>query len=314
MSLPRGYLQLLSPWIRMAKSEYAWILSHSTKHSSKTITLCQQSKMCLSTSRMQDASQSWTQKKLVLACNPERIKQLRNYIWYSLGKVSVVQNAIWHITCSLGIPAQTWPSTVGPRRMQCDCWRYSRVWLRRNRWRNCKGSWQKPHWLLERCRNKGIKLNSKKLRQRRKEVSYTGHVLSADGLKPDHDKLKQSERCQHPRTNRVSNVSWEWRTTYISMCPSCQRLPPHYVNSSRVTQNSSGTKTFMALPRWSKEDHLKYTSPEILQPKHSTCIAVQCLYARPGSMLSAGRPTCWHLDHWLLLRFNMPKLKSSCWP
>ena len=44
--------------------------------------------------------------------------------------------------------------------------------------------------LLERCRDKGIKLNSGKLQPRRKEVSYMGHVLSTDGLKPDAEKVK----------------------------------------------------------------------------------------------------------------------------
>ena len=44
--------------------------------------------------------------------------------------------------------------------------------------------------LLERCRDKGIKLNSGKLQLRRKEVSYMGHVLSAEGLKPDVEKVK----------------------------------------------------------------------------------------------------------------------------
>ena len=44
--------------------------------------------------------------------------------------------------------------------------------------------------LLERCKDKGIKLNSGKLQLRRKEVSYMGHMLSADGLKPDSEKVK----------------------------------------------------------------------------------------------------------------------------
>ena len=52
--------------------------------------------------------------------------------------------------------------------------------------------------LLERCREKGIKLNSGKLQLRRKEVSYMGHVLSADGLKPDSEKVKAVREMPAP--------------------------------------------------------------------------------------------------------------------
>ena len=44
--------------------------------------------------------------------------------------------------------------------------------------------------LLQRCREKGTKLNRGKLQLRLKEVAYMGHVLSADGLKPDPEKVK----------------------------------------------------------------------------------------------------------------------------
>ena len=44
--------------------------------------------------------------------------------------------------------------------------------------------------LLERCREKNIKLNSKKLQLRKQEVPYIGHVLTPDGLKPDPSKVK----------------------------------------------------------------------------------------------------------------------------
>ena len=50
--------------------------------------------------------------------------------------------------------------------------------------------------LLERCQEKGIKLNSGKLQLRCKEVSYMGHVLSSDGLKPDPEKVRAI--CEMP--------------------------------------------------------------------------------------------------------------------
>ena len=44
--------------------------------------------------------------------------------------------------------------------------------------------------LLERCREKNIKLNPKKLQLRKQEVPYIGHVLIPDGLKPDPSKVQ----------------------------------------------------------------------------------------------------------------------------
>ena len=44
--------------------------------------------------------------------------------------------------------------------------------------------------LLERCREKNIKLNPKMLQLRKQEVPYIGHSLTPDGLKPDPNKVK----------------------------------------------------------------------------------------------------------------------------
>ena len=44
--------------------------------------------------------------------------------------------------------------------------------------------------LLERCREKNIKLNPKKLQLRKQEVPCIGHLLTSDGLKPDPNKVK----------------------------------------------------------------------------------------------------------------------------
>ena len=39
--------------------------------------------------------------------------------------------------------------------------------------------------MLYRCRERSLELNNDKCRFRVSEVSYVGHVLSADGVKPD---------------------------------------------------------------------------------------------------------------------------------
>ena len=44
--------------------------------------------------------------------------------------------------------------------------------------------------LLERCRERGLRLNGKKLKFKLDSVAYMGHILSAQGLSPDPDKVR----------------------------------------------------------------------------------------------------------------------------
>ena len=44
--------------------------------------------------------------------------------------------------------------------------------------------------LLQRCRERGVKLNTKKLRFKLQSVSYLGHVISSEGLSPDPEKVR----------------------------------------------------------------------------------------------------------------------------
>ena len=52
--------------------------------------------------------------------------------------------------------------------------------------------------LLEPCRSKGIKLNSRKLLVRRNQVSFMGHVITSDGLKPDPAKVEWIQKMPIP--------------------------------------------------------------------------------------------------------------------
>jgi len=49
----------------------------------------------------------------------------------------------------------------------------------------------KFHNLLERCRQKRITLKKDKLKFKLHELSYVGHVISAEGLKPDPTKVEE---------------------------------------------------------------------------------------------------------------------------
>ena len=52
--------------------------------------------------------------------------------------------------------------------------------------------------VLQRCREKGLKLNPKKSQIAVREVKYMGHILSAEGVKPDPAKVSAIEDLQPP--------------------------------------------------------------------------------------------------------------------
>ena len=51
---------------------------------------------------------------------------------------------------------------------------------------------------LDRCRTKGIKLNKDKLQFKCSEVSFIGHVMTKDGLKPDSRKDERILKMERP--------------------------------------------------------------------------------------------------------------------
>ena len=57
---------------------------------------------------------------------------------------------------------------------------------------------RKFHALMERCRERNLKLNPDKLKLKRKELRFVGHLISQDGLKPDPDKIKAVQDMSRP--------------------------------------------------------------------------------------------------------------------
>ena len=56
--------------------------------------------------------------------------------------------------------------------------------------------------LLERCRSKGIRLNKMKTELRKSEITFLGHILTSEGLKPDPEKIKAIVRMEPPKDVR----------------------------------------------------------------------------------------------------------------
>ena len=53
--------------------------------------------------------------------------------------------------------------------------------------------------LLQRCREKGIKLNKEKLELKQREISYLGHTISRDGVKADPKKVDAIKKLETPK-------------------------------------------------------------------------------------------------------------------
>ena len=63
---------------------------------------------------------------------------------------------------------------------------------------------EKLEKLMKRCQERNVKLNKEKMKLRRSEVPYIGHVLTDKGLKPDPGKIKAM--LEMPRPTDVSGV------------------------------------------------------------------------------------------------------------
>lgn len=67
--------------------------------------------------------------------------------------------------------------------------------------------------VLERARQLGLKLNKQKLKLRRTEVAYMGHLLTSQGLQPDPKKIQAV--VDMPIPNGVPAVQGYWDLSII---------------------------------------------------------------------------------------------------
>ena len=82
--------------------------------------------------------------------------------------------------------------------------------------------------LIERCREKGLKLNPKKLNFKQTSVSYMGHIFSAQGLAADLEKVKAVSQMQCPTdiqgVQRVLGVANYLATFTLKLSTVCEPL------------------------------------------------------------------------------------------
>lgn len=108
--------------------------------------------------------------------------------------------------------------------------------------------------LMERCRERNLKLNKDKLKFKRKEVKFVGHLLTSNGVRADPDKVKAvmhmptptdvsavrrfvgfitylskflprlSDLCEPLRKLTVQNAEWSWLDTHERAVTEIKRL------------------------------------------------------------------------------------------
>ena len=57
---------------------------------------------------------------------------------------------------------------------------------------------KKLRHFLQRCKEKGVKLNKRKLKLKCKQITYLGHLITEDGLKPDPEKIEAVQKMPKP--------------------------------------------------------------------------------------------------------------------
>ena len=77
--------------------------------------------------------------------------------------------------------------------------------------------------IIQRCQDSGFRLNPKKAKTLLDEISYFGHTLTKEGLKPDTKKVRGIKRLAVPK-NKQELQSLLGMFNYLAGCPAAWLL------------------------------------------------------------------------------------------
>ncbi len=100
---------------------------------------------------------------------------------------------------------------------------------------------------MQRIRERNIKLNPEKCTFKAKEVSYMGHLLTADGFKPDPEKVA-AIRNMHKPQNRTELQTVPWHGHIL------RKIPPTTVRCHSPSKTPLGKDRRMVLGRSSSKE------------------------------------------------------------
>ncbi|CAB3993039.1 Hypothetical predicted protein [Paramuricea clavata] len=137
--------------------------------------------------------------------------------------------------------------------------------------------------LLERCKEKSIKLTKDKLEFKCKEVSFHGHLLTNEGLKVDQGKVKAIMQMPRPTTPEEI-LRLNGMVNYLS------RFLP---NLSEVMKPLRDLTHKIHEKAWNELKHLIATTPVIAYYKPSESLEIQCDSSQTGlgvALMQNGHP------------------------
>ena len=142
---------------------------------------------------------------------------------------------------------------------------------------------------MKKCQQKGIKLNRAKLEYKCKEVPFHGHVLTAEGLKPDPQKVKAI--TEMPRPEKPEDVSrLNGMVNYLS------RFLPNLFNVMKPFRDLTHKDVEWCWSdaqeqSWSEVKSLIASTPVLAYYKPGELLEVQCdsSQAGLGAALMQGR-------------------------
>ena len=148
--------------------------------------------------------------------------------------------------------------------------------------------------LLERCRSKGIRLNKMKTELRKSEITFLGHILTSEGLKPDPEKIKAIVRMEPPKD--VKEVQ-----RFNGMVNYLARFMPNLSEKIEPLRRLTNKDAEWSWEKEQKEAFEKIkelvTSSQVLgYYSQSKPLYLQCDASQSGlgcALLQEGRPICY---------------------
>ena len=143
--------------------------------------------------------------------------------------------------------------------------------------------------LLDRCRDKGIKLNKEKMKLNCASVTFMGHELTSDGLRPDRRKAEAIQRMPAP-VDRQGLLRLLGMATFLArFCPSFSETTAPLDNEFVWDNDIHGTTLQKLKDLLSEAPVLRYydvTKPVIVQVDSSQNGLAGCL-------IQSGKPVAY---------------------
>ena len=125
---------------------------------------------------------------------------------------------------------------------------------------------EKLRQFLTRCRQKNIKLNADKLKLRQKEATYIGHLLTADGLRIDPEKVRAIEQMPKPTDVKAVQRLLGMVNYLAKFCPHlsdhCQPLRQLTHKDCEWKWTDQHDQAFLKLKETITNTPVKYYSPD----------------------------------------------------